>query len=365
MLQLVLQAVPIQRGSADGQVSYIASMSFGDAARLLDLDYLYVANQAELADLAQRKLNIARVNSIAQYILENHAKGTIFFPPVCVNIQPAPLYNDGRLLLPYSSVTMRLTDGQHRCFGIRQALKQSQSRDPDTFSILSRLEIGVLVYSALSLEDERQAFRDQNLLVQRPSVSLSHYFDQRSPEVLIAKALMQRVSCFRDNIEQIERGLGSKNSKLITLSTLVTATRYMFPNLKNNHQFEFKLEWAVHFWETISKIFPNDPWQLKDLEEQRQQRKSSLLVSAVLFQALGMLGHDLLVEGVSPDELIKWLNRLQEVDWHRIHPLWLNKGITQPGVKGEVIISNTKTTVELCHQALREFIGLASITNPV
>ena len=103
-------------------------------------------------------------------------------------------------------------------------------QDSMEFAILTQLEVGVLLYSALSLAEERQAFRDQNLLVQRPSVSLSHYFDRRSPVVLIAKELLQQVPQFQDNVEQVENGLNQHNPKLMTLSTLVTATKYMFPN---------------------------------------------------------------------------------------------------------------------------------------
>ncbi len=139
-----------------------------------------------------------------------------------------PVYKDGSLYLPYHSVTLRLTDGQHRCFGIRQALKDIQAQQSEYATVVSQLEIGVLIYAGLSLEEERQAFRDQNLLVQRPSVSLSHAFDKRSPTVLIAKDLLKRVPHFRNNIEMVENGLGKHNPKLLTLATLVTATIVCF-----------------------------------------------------------------------------------------------------------------------------------------
>jgi DNA sulfur modification protein DndB len=362
MFQLVLQGVPVKRGLLNGHKSYVASISFGDIARLLGGGHLYVPNQQDLPDFAQRKLNSVRIKAIAHYILENYHNGTIFFPPICINVQPSPVYQGGNIILPYHSMTLRLTDGQHRCFGIRQALKEIQTQDSNYFAVLSQLEVGVLIYSALSLEDERQAFRDQNLLVQRPSVSLSHYFDQRSPEVLIAKSLTQKVLYFRDNVEKVENGLSSYNSKLITLSTLVTATRYMFPNLKDKKDFDFKLEWAVKFWDTVASLLPDNPWQSKNKEEQCQQRQDSLLVSSVLFQALGMLAHDLYLEGVNQEELVKWLNSLQEIDWRRSNELWIERGVFQVGAIGEPIISNTKTTVRACYMVLREFVGVSPIS---
>jgi DNA sulfur modification protein DndB len=359
MLELIVQGVPVKRGILDKQVSYVASMTFGDIARLLDGNYLYVPNQPDLPDLAQRKLNPARIKAIAMYILENYHNGTIFFPPICINIQPAPIYKDGRIFLPYQSVAMRLTDGQHRCFGIREALIEINREDAMKFTSLSQIEVGVLFYSALSLEEERQAFRDQNLLVQRPSVSLAHYFDRRSPAVLIAKELIERVPQFQNNVEQVENGLSPHNPKLITLSTLVTATKYMFPNLKNTTNLELKINWAVGFWQALVTIIPCDPWQIQSKEERHQQRQTSLIGSAVVFQALGILAHDLYLEGVPEEELIKWLARLEEINWLRDNEFWRERGVTQIGATGEPIISNTKTTVSACHRALQELVGLA------
>lgn len=304
MFELVVQGIPVNRGTQEEKVSYIASMRFGDVVRLLDGGYLYVPNQPDLPDFAQRKLNSKRVKAIAEYILENYQEGTIFFPPICVNVQPVPTYKNGSIFLPYHSVTMRLTDGQHRCFGIRQALKEIKAQDSMEFPILTQLEVGVLLYSALSLAEERQAFRDQNLLVQRPSVSLSHYFDKRSPAVLIAKNLLEQVPKFQDNIEMVENSLGKHNSKLMTLSTLVRATQYMFPHLKSRKERDWQLEmkWATAFWSTTASILPDNPWEIKSLEKRRQQRQESLAVSAVVFQSLGMLAYDLYQEAVPADD---------------------------------------------------------------
>lgn len=321
-----------------------------------------------MPDFAQRKPNPTRVKAIARYILETYQDGTTFFPPICVNIQPSPIYRDGNLYLPYHSLALRLTDGQHRCYGIRQALQDIQAQQSEYAIILSQLEIGVLIYAGLPLEEERQAFRDQNLLVQRPSVSLSHMFDKRSPTVLIAKDLICRVPQFRNNVETVENGLGKHNPKLLTLSTLVTATQRMFPNLKSKNlksktDQESLIDWATTFWAATASIIPNDPWRIMNKQERATQRQELLAVSAVVFQALGMLAHDLLLERVPAEDLVNWLGRLQEIDWQRDSQLWRERGVTQVGASGEPIISNTKTTVDACHRVLREFVGIIPIMN--
>ncbi len=358
-MDLVMQAVPVQRGLLGDHVSYITSVSFGDIARLLDSGHLYVPNDPELPDFAQRKLNPTRVKAIAQYILETYEEGGTFFPAICVNVQPRATYQDGRIVLPYHSVSLRLTDGQHRCFGIHQALKTVEG-DPIKAAALAQLELGALIYVGLPLEQERQAFRDQNLLVQRPSVSLSHAFDQRSPVVLIAKKLLERVPQFRHNVEMVETGLGKHNAKLMTFSTLVTATQHMFPNLKSKKDLEVRIDWAMTFWAAVACTLPDDPWRAVDKTERDRQRQETLTVTAVVMQALGLVAHDLYVEGVPEEDLVKRLSRLQEINWHRDDPFWRERGVTQIGAKGDAIIQNTRTTVDACHRVLREFVGIVA-----
>lgn len=365
-MELTLKAVPIHRGLNTNHISYVTSLMFADITRLLGDGHLYVPNEEELDDFAQRKLNPSRVSAIAQYILNNYQEGRIFFPPICINIQPAPIYTEGNLLIPYHSVTLRLTDGQHRCFAIQKALDQLKANRSEQWHLLSTLEIGVLLYSALSLEDERQAFRDQNLLVQKPSVSLSHYFDKTSPFVLIAKDLMKRVPQFRkNNIEMVANSLGKQNEKLLTLSTLVTATKYMFPNIKSKENLELITDWAATFWAAAASQLPHNPWQVRSSKERQEQRDNTLLVSSVLFQALGLLGHDFYQQGIPAVELVQWLENLNQLNWQKDHPMWFERGVTQIGNQDKLIISNTKSTVNNCYKILREFTGAVPMTDLV
>jgi len=357
-MELVLPAVPVQRGPEGDHISYVASFTFGDITRLLDDGRLYVPNQPDLPDFAQRKPNPVRIKAIAQYILETYQEGTTFFPPICVNVQPPPTYRNGNVYLPYHSVTLRLTDGQHRCFGIRQAIKDIQAQELVNLGILSQLELGALLYAGLPLELERQAFRDQNLLAQRPGTSLSHLFDKRSPAVLIAKNLMDRIPQFRNNVETIENGLGKHNPKLLTLSTLVTATQHMYPGLRSQKDLEERTNWATAFWCAAAMGFSDDPWMSRTAQDRNRQREQSLVVSAVVFQALGLLARDLYLEGVPGEDLDKWLVRLGEMDWRRENNFWLERGVTQVGAQGTPILSNTRTTVDACHRVLREFVGI-------
>lgn len=354
-MELVLQAVPVRRGQLNEHQSYIVSLSFGDIARLLNVDCLYVPNDPALPDFAQRKLNPKKVKAIAQYILDSYADGSIFFPPICINVQPFPLYRDGSIVLPYFSVSLRLTDGQHRCLGICQALKILED-DPIKAAELAKLEIGALIYAGLSLEQEQQTFRDQNLLVQRPSASLNHLFDHRSPAVLIAKALCDRVPQFQNNVEMIENSLGKHNPKLMTFSTLVTATQHLY--LRSPSDIEGQCAWAAAFWIAAAIALPDNPWRIVSKAERDRQRQENLAVAAVTIQALGLIARDLWIEGVPIEDLGKRLFWLNKINWQREDSLWHDRGITQIGAKGSPILQNTRTTIDACHRVLREFLGI-------
>ena len=357
-MELLLQAVPVQRGPKLNQKSYMATLSFGDIVRLMEDERLYVPNDSELADFAQRKPNLTRVNNIARYILSTYKNGSTFFPPICVNIQPDPIYQNGTIILPYDSASLRLTDGQHRCCGIHRAIKLLQENKAAEVAEVSRLELGALIYAALPLELERQAFRDQNLLAQRPGKSLAHLFDMRSPEVTIAKELCKRVPQFRSNIETVENGLGKHNPKLMTLSTLVTATQHMYPRLNANDSLEQKIDWAMTFWAAAASALPDNPWRVISKIERKQQREDSIVGAAVVFQALGLVGRDLFNEGVSSENLVKWLAYLAEISWDKEEDIWLQRGVVQLNAKGARIIQNTRTTVDSCYHVLRELLGV-------
>lgn len=72
-MEITIQVVAIQHTGIDKTYnrSYVGSLLFGDIARLIEDERLYVPNLPDLDDFAQRKLNIVRVKQIAKYIWEH------------------------------------------------------------------------------------------------------------------------------------------------------------------------------------------------------------------------------------------------------------------------------------------------------
>ncbi|NJR62125.1 MAG: hypothetical protein HC769_26840 [Cyanobacteria bacterium CRU_2_1] len=90
---------------------------------------------------------------------------------------------------------------------------------------------------------------------------------------MISKLLLTLVSQFANNVEMVENGLGKHNPKLLTFSTLVTATQHMFPDLKSREGLERVLDWAVTFWTAAADLLPDDPWRVQSKAERKQQRE--------------------------------------------------------------------------------------------
>jgi hypothetical protein len=61
------------------------------------------------------------------------------------------------------------------------------------------------------------------------------------------------------------------------------------------------------FWAAAASALPGNPWRVISKIERKQQREDSIVGAAVVFQALGLVGRDLFNEGVSSENLVKWL----------------------------------------------------------
>jgi DNA sulfur modification protein DndB len=132
----------------------------------------------------------------------------------------------------------------------------------------------------------------------------------------------------------------------------------MYPRLNANDSLEQKIDWAMTFWAAAASALPDNPWRVISKIERKQQREDSIVGAAVVFQALGLVGRDLFNEGVSSENLVKWLAYLAEISWDKEEDIWLQRGVVQLNAKGARIIQNTRTTVDSCYHVLRELLGV-------
>ncbi len=371
-MHITLQAIPIPY--SQGLKGYLATLSYPEISWLLRDGRLYVPNQKDLPDYAQRQANTANINALAHYILDSLQSGRpLFFPTIALNLQCACEYSPDHtvLRLPFDA-SLRCIEGQTRLYGIQMVSKWLQpqkfgnptgltdTENTGLLQALGTLELGATLYDRLRLAQERQLFRDINLLAKRPATALMHSFDGRSLTTQLAKALAEQVPAFQGLVEYHSSTV--TESKLLTLSTLGTATQAMFPGLEQGQgALDDYQAYATAFWTAAAGALPGQPWS-GDRGVRAALQQESLVCAAILFQALGRLAHNLWQhEQVPAEDLALWLTPLGAIDWRRANPEWVRLGIAQNGANG-VIVSNTKTTVSALHRYLQTMTGVTTET---
>jgi DNA sulfur modification protein DndB len=71
-----------------------------------------------------------------------------------------------------------------------------------------------------------------------------------------------------------------------------------------------------------------------------------------------MIGQDFYQQELEFDAIQTRIKQLNQLDWDKDNRFWLDKGVTQIGTKNKPIVSNTRTTIKLCYQVLREQLEL-------
>jgi DGQHR domain-containing protein len=348
---LCKQAMPVHWSPTSKLNKYLTTLNFADICALIERGVMYSANAVDQPDLAQRRLVPGKLKQLVEYIVSYHSLSRVYFSDICLNVQPGIEFDDGRIYLPYAECSIRILDGQHRCYAIVAAMHDPRIGS-DVRQELGQIEVAVEAYSGLSLEEERQAFRDMNLYATPPGRSLCHGFDSSSPTVLIAKGVVDAVPQFSGYIEAVENNLSKRNRCLMTLSTLVKATEYMFGK-EISEPLQDYVDWAAHFWSACARHIGQ--WEPQEFQARARIREESLSSQAVIFQALGMVARELVAQGLHQRMLEERLASLSEVDWRRSCPAWHYHGIVQPGRNGPQI-SNTHNTIQAAFRFLKQVV---------
>jgi DNA-sulfur modification-associated len=373
-MQIQLSAIPIVQNN---QTIFLSKLSYGSLLRLDREELLQIANDPTQSDVAQRKPKPAKVRAIAVYILNRLLSQSIYFAPLLLNILPAPsleLLNDqadfGWLKIPYSFDSQtRLIDGQHRLLGIRQAVEwivtgnwpylqsigvlpevvnQFQRLGEKSLAQLTALQIGVQIYGGLTVEEERQAFHDTNRLLDKAEPTLCLTFDSSKPINALARRIAEQCRWFIQRVSFYQNSMSDNPEHLMTFSTLVQATKLMFPvEPPVAADLQPYVEWAVAFWNAAGDHLPGLPWREQDGRTRKVQRSESMATQAVTFLALGKLANYLRLQQVSIPELPDQLKSLSSIVWERSDPAWASQGILSQNPKsGKTVISNTRVFVD-------------------
>lgn len=271
-------------------------------------------------DREQRVLNQKRVPDLAKYMLDN--EDDYLFASITASYKSAPIYaeiqRDGEEEGDASIGVLKLklgdeliiNDGQHRCAGIAQALKQNPALGEQTIS--------VLLFPYENRERVQQMFSDLNRFVVKTSKSLDILYDRRDPHSIATMFALNKVPVFKELTEKENISLKSKDTKLFTLAALYDANAELLKG--QDEDAEKNAERLVEFWTAVAAHMPDWTAVLTRHKTSIELRAEKISAHSTVLRALGGLGAELMKEP-------NWKERLaglEQINWAKNNPDWEN-----------------------------------------
>lgn len=267
---------------------------------------------------AQRKLRLARIPAITDYILNN--PDSYVFSAITVSVggrlifHPAPglgsAANMGILRIPIDA-PMLINDGQHRCAAIRQAYEQKPQ--------LRSERIPVVFFEDVGLERSQQMFADLNKHAIKPTKSLGLLYDHRDTFSRFVVNLANDIEIFADRTEMEKTNISHRSRKLFTLNGISEATGFLLKSKAKTIGSE-KQKKAADYWREVSQSIPEWSLLLQGKIKPYEMRKGYVHAHTNALSALGIVGHILLMH--YPDGWTRMVRRLHAIDWRRDSPQW-------------------------------------------
>ena len=272
-------------------------------------------------DREQRLLNEKRVPELRDYILEN--EDSFLFSSITASYKSSPIFDavpngngngmDGSIgvLKLRLGDELIINDGQHRCAGITEALRQNPALGDQTIS--------VLLFPWESKERVQQMFSDLNRFVQKTSKSLDILYDKRDKISAATLIAMEQVPVFRDLTDKDAISLKVKSPKLFTLAALYDANRELLKGREAADITE-NANMLVDYWNVVASHMPD--WNIVHTryKEATELRAEKIASHSTVLRALGGLGLDLLMN----DDWKARLAALEQIDWSKKNKDWDN-----------------------------------------
>ncbi len=308
--------VPAMRGKIGSRTYYACLMPLSAIPNLFKFtDWAGFTPE----DREQRILNEKRVPELRDYINENDED--YIFSSITASYKSAPVFDaapsgngmDGAIgvLKLKLGDELIINDGQHRCAGIAEALKDNPSIGDHTIS--------VLLFPWESKERVQQMFSDLNRFVQKTSKSLDILYDKRDKISAATLASLDQVPVFRDLTDKDSMSLKSKSTKLFTLAALYDANREL---LKGREQEDIlaNAEALTNYWSIVAENMPDWTSVQSRHKEAGELRAEKIASHSTVLRALGGLGLELMKDDNWRDRLAQ----LRDIDWSKRNTDWEN-----------------------------------------
>ncbi|CAA0097903.1 Uncharacterised protein [BD1-7 clade bacterium] len=335
---------PAVRGIQAGRPCYIAMCP------MRIIPKLFVFNEDEVPPelRSQRTINQSRIPEITSYLVENSKDYTLSSLTASVNsmvrFEPltdtGPGQNMGTLSIPMDAQIL-INDGQHRRAAIEEAIAENPELGHDSISVLFFIDEG--------LERSQQMFADLNKHAVRPSDSISTLYDHRDQISDLARHTQQNVPAFSRLTELEKSSISNRSIKLFTLSSIKNANKALLRKNNKSSVTDEEKAICVSYWSAVTQNMADWKSALERKVSSYELREQQIHAHAVVLQALGNIGADLLSQ--KPDwELV--LKHLDSIDWSRANPEWEGRAL----VNGR--ISKARSNVILTGNLVKHKLGL-------
>lgn len=268
-------------------------------------------------DREQRVLNQKRVPDLAAYMLENEDDYLFASITASYKTEPGyvPLQSDsessiGTLKLKLGDELI-INDGQHRCAGIAQAIKQNPGLGDHTIS--------VLLFPYESRERVQQMFSDLNRFVVKTSKSLDILYDRRDPVSIATMFALDKIEVFRELTEKEDISLRSKSTKLFTLAALYDANRELLKG-RDGEDAEDMAKVLTEYWTVVANHMPDWTKVLKGQKSSVELRAEKISAHSTILRAIGGIGAELMKE----EDWRQRLAGIRSIDWAKKNADWEN-----------------------------------------
>ena len=323
---------PAVQGIQANNQYYICMVPLGLLVKLFPFE----TDQVDPEYRAQRRLNLARIPEIKNYILSN--RDSYIFSALCASFDGAysfqPVSQEmpsiGKLLISMDA-SFLINDGQHRRAAIVEALREDPSLGAETIPVVMFLDMG--------LQRSQQMFTDLNKHAVNTTKSLNALYDSADPMSVLTKQVVDAVPFLKKYTDKEKDNLGKFSGNLFTLNNILNANKNILRGFAPSD--ENKL-YVISFW---NEVFAN-VLEFKELENRQLSkldlRELYIVTQGVTIDALGMLGNYLIRnrETYSLDVL----QGLSAINWRRNNTEdWLGRAIDKKGkiVKSRLYITLT------------------------
>jgi len=318
------------------------------------LPKIFIFDEAELVPelRAQRVLNRARIPEISRYVLEN--RDSYVFSAITASVDGAVRFESvgdsgeanrvGALHIDMKAQFI-INDGQHRRAAIEMALKEDPTIGDEAIAVVFFLDRG--------LNRCQQMFADLNRYAVRPARSLGLLYDHRNELAKLTKLVVLRSKAFKDVVEMERSTLSERSRKLFTLSAIFSANDALLGDseIKDNEKIAAR---CAEFWDEVAKHIPEWGFVRESKMTAGEVRRDFLHSHAIVLQALGMVGRELLK--LSDRSWKDKLKSLGDIDWSRSNArLW--EGRAMIGGRVSKASNNVTLTANLVKQKLGLELG--------